>query len=38
VERPFPGQKAHQPADPHELQETLDFIHEAIDNFEELNH
>ena len=38
AERPFPGQKAHQPADPHELQETLAFIHEAIDNLEELNH
>jgi hypothetical protein len=30
AERPFPGQKAHQPADPHGLQETLDFIHYAI--------
>lgn len=29
AERPFPGQKIHQPADPHELQETLDFIHYA---------
>ncbi len=34
AERPFPGQKVHQPADPHELQETLDFIHFAIHNLE----
>lgn len=29
AERPFPGQKAHQTADPHERQETLAFIQYA---------
>lgn len=38
AERPFPGQKAHQPADSHELQETLDFIHFAIHNLDKLKH
>ena len=30
AERPFPGQKIHQLAEPNELQETLDFIQFAI--------
>jgi hypothetical protein len=34
AERPFPDQKYQQPADPHELQETLDFIHHAIHSLE----
>jgi hypothetical protein len=34
AERPFPGQKFRQPADPHELQETLDFIRHAIHSLE----
>ncbi len=38
AERPFPSQKVHQPADSNELQETLDFIHFAIHNFDELKH
>ncbi|MBK8902160.1 MAG: DUF4111 domain-containing protein [Anaerolineaceae bacterium] len=34
AERPFPGQKFHQPANPHERQETLEFIRQTLDNLQ----